>query len=99
MKVYGKLQKKTYECFYYKKKRHIKKDCWKFKCDQEAQKLVEGNTNSTNNKTSTVFKPKQFSRILMAWENSRTIQSTWLIDSGTSNHVTGLKEYFVSYAP
>jgi len=60
---------------------------------------VEGNTNSTNNKASTVFEPEQFSRMLMAQEDFRTIQSTWLIDSGTSNHITGSKEHFVSYAP
>ena len=97
MKAQSETKKETCECFYCKKKGHIKKDCWKFKRNQEVQKLAEGNTNSTDNKASTVFKPEQFSRMLMAWEDSRTIQSTWLIDSGTSNHITGSKEHFVSY--
>lgn len=94
------VSRKEVECFYCKRKGHIKKDCWNWKRDfnkgKEEQKKQENVLEETTATAS------DGDVIIVSDENSLnfTFQDfSWVIDSGASYHVTPHKEFFSSYHP
>ena len=94
-----KQQHETHECHYCHKKGHLKKDCWTFKRKQEAEKNANNDSEPKDGKMSVAFDPKQLDKLLAARHSNNSAPSTWFVDSGASNHVTGDKRHFTTYTP
>ncbi|KAL4272302.1 hypothetical protein GQ457_13G009650 [Hibiscus cannabinus] len=72
--------KKYIQCFYCKKFGHVKADCWK-RPRQEQASYVEQEDDEI--------------KLFMAYqENAASHSNIWFLDSGCSNHMTGVKSMF-----
>ncbi|KAL4353097.1 hypothetical protein GQ457_06G014620 [Hibiscus cannabinus] len=72
--------KKYIQCFYCKKFGHVKADCWK-RPRQEQARYVEQEDDEI--------------KLFMAYqENAASHSNIWFLDSGCSNHMTGVKSMF-----
>ncbi|KAL4317940.1 hypothetical protein GQ457_18G004620 [Hibiscus cannabinus] len=72
--------KKYIQCFYCKKFGHVKADCWK-RPRQEQASYVEQEDGEI--------------KLFMAYqENAASHSNIWFLDSGCSNHMTGVKSMF-----
>jgi hypothetical protein len=88
--------KERRECYYCKKKGHLKKDCRKLKKDQETEKAnEEGERERSSSKASMAYIPEDVDTALKA--SNGNASSIWFIDSGASNHVTSEKRLFSTY--
>ena len=75
------------ECYYCKKKGHIKKNCRKLKADQE--KKAE---NTSTAGVATENKPE-----LLLVSSGKLISDLWVLDSGCSFHMCANRDWFDTY--
>jgi gag-polypeptide of LTR copia-type/Integrase core domain/GAG-pre-integrase domain len=73
--------KKNVQCYYCNRYGHYRAECYKKKRDEEQASYVE--------------EKKEEQKLLMAFTQNQTDASRiWFLDSGCSNHMTGLKHLF-----
>lgn len=77
--------KKVGPCFYCQKPGHFKRDCRKYKKDQEGAKSDSSNSSSTG---------QAFYSELLFTEKE---EDQWFLDSGATDHMTGHMEWFCEY--
>src|SRR5438552_864044 len=82
-------QCETHECFFCKKKRHLKKDCRAFKWKLEVDKTKkEKQPDWPESKASMVFDPEELDNAFAAQYSTTTSTNTWFVNSRASNYVT-----------
>ena len=86
-------------CFYCGKPRHFQKDCRHLKKDKDAAKDVKPRIFFEENGTFAIGTSEE--EILFICEQASTHlaceESTWVIDSGPSFHITPSREFFLTY--
>ena len=87
--------KKNIECHYCHKKGHMKRDCRKLKFKEENR---EKNGEKTEQKTTAVVSNGD---LMVMYEdgcvNFTSQETSWVVDSGASFHVTSRVDFFSSY--
>jgi len=81
---YTKPRHKLAECFFCKKKGHMKKDCKKYRAWKEKNEKANAATADRNNKDNLCFNTS----------NEDDTRKSWYIDSGATSHMTNNREFF-----
>ncbi|KAH9734072.1 Integrase catalytic domain-containing protein [Citrus sinensis] len=90
--------KKNVKCYNCGKKEHVKKECW------SNQKRREGKEPESSNAQGCVASTSDDGEILYneaitVSEGRKRLSDVWLIDSGTTWHMTSRREWFHTYEP
>lgn len=89
---------KDIKCHYCGKMGHMKKKCFKFKRDEKNGKSKDEKNNHENN--NTIASAFTGDLVIVCDENLINVvchETSWIVDSGASHHVTSRKEFFTSY--
>ena len=91
--------KKTATCHHCNLKGHIKADCRKLKAEQAAQKVGKDQANSAQQPAGAfAFTAGCIPALQTAQGLPSLTPDTWILDSGASQHMTGRRELFSTYA-
>ena len=86
------------ECYHCGKKGHIKRFCRQLKRENKNNKDKEKNNDDNNNEGRVATTTEDF---LLVYDsdivNLAYDETSWVIDSGASTHITSRKEFFTSY--
>lgn len=81
---YTKSRKDLAECFFCKRKGHIKKDCRKYKAWKEKNEKTNTATANKDDKDNFCF----------STINEDDSRESWYVDSGATSHMTNSREFF-----
>ena len=87
----------TLTCYYSQKKGHRRSGCRKLKSDRERGIHVDRSNSPMPAVTSATDTLSRSNFTACSSASASTGQGQWLLDSGYSTHVTGMREHFSSY--
>mgnify|MGYP000992362219 CR=1 FL=1 len=91
----GQKKKKSIECYHCHKKGHMKRDCKQLK-REEGDKESDSEKRKTRDKDPQALSGEKYAVVASAGKGDET---SWLIDSGASFHMTGHSGWFRTYKP
>ena len=80
------------KCHHCSKPGHFIRECRKLKAERSKNQEAETRTNDTATVTEEVVIVREFDYVNLACQDS-----TWVIDSGASYHVTSRRDFFSAY--
>ena len=88
----SKSRYKNIKCHYCNKTGHIQKYCFKWKKDNADKKGKQKENDRVTTTSGDLVLLRDFESVNLVFD-----ESMWIIDSGTTLHVTPRKEFFTSY--
>lgn len=92
---HGKPVKSKFSCNYCKKPGHVKKNCFKWKGDQNKNQEKDRNSNQANVVRKIDQDPSDMHKTSFCFANfEKRFVKNWFVDSGATNHMTADSRFF-----